>query len=95
MSERRDVRLLVLVTIACIALQLAGGCAGRQQAVELYVDAVSLKELNENDKAIAKLNQATKADKRFSLAHSLLGEIYEQKQDYPKERGIIRRGDPA
>ena len=45
---------------------------------------VELRELNDNDKAIDKLNQAAKADKRFSLAISLLGEIYEQKQEYQK-----------
>jgi tetratricopeptide (TPR) repeat protein len=60
------------------------GCASRQQAVELYVDAVTLRESNENDKAIRKLDQAIKTDKRFSLAYSLLGEIYEQKKDYPE-----------
>jgi len=62
----------------------AAGCAPRQQAVELYVDAMMLKELNENDKAIQKLNQAVKSNSRFSLAYSLLGEIYEQMHDYPK-----------
>jgi len=41
------------------------GCANRQQAVALYVDAVELRELNDNDKAIAKLNQAAKVDERF------------------------------
>lgn len=70
------------ITIICLVILFAAGCATRQQAVELYVDAVTLKENNENDKAVRKLDQAIKTDKRFSLAYSLLGEIYEQKQDY-------------
>ena len=79
MSDRR---LRLYITIICLALLFSAGCASKQQAVELYVDAVSFRELNENEKAVQKLNLAVKADNRFSLAHSLLGEIYEQMQDY-------------
>jgi tetratricopeptide (TPR) repeat protein len=74
----------IITALAVLQLLFAAGCARQQRAVELYVDAVMLKELNENEKAITKLNQAVKANKRFSLAHSLLGEIYEQMQDYHK-----------
>jgi tetratricopeptide (TPR) repeat protein len=80
----RRLRLVFPISIISFALLFTAGCASRQQAVELYVDAVMLRELNENDNAVTKLNLAVKADKHFSLAHSLLGEIYEQMQDYPK-----------
>jgi tetratricopeptide (TPR) repeat protein len=77
-------QLSIKLTIISLAILFFAGCAPRQQAVELYVDAVVLKELNQNEKAVQKLNQAVKVDKRFSLAHSLLGEIYEQEADYQK-----------
>jgi tetratricopeptide (TPR) repeat protein len=76
--------MMKLSYIAIFALLLTAGCASRQKAVEFYVDAVTLKEQNEPEKAVQKLNQAVKADKRFSLAQSLLGEIYEQSKQYPK-----------
>jgi hypothetical protein len=53
--------------IAIFMFLLSAGCASRQQAVELYVDAVSLKEQNEDEKAVQKLNEAVKADRGFSL----------------------------
>jgi tetratricopeptide (TPR) repeat protein len=73
-----------LLYIAIFALLFSCGCASRQQAVELYVDAVMLKDQNQPDKAVEKLNQAVRTDRRFSLAQSLLGEIYEQKGQYRK-----------
>jgi len=84
MSKKRDVQSVILATIVSLALLPAWGCGNQQQAVALYVDAVELRELNDNAKAIDKLNQAAKVDGRFSLAHSLLGEIYEQKHEYQK-----------
>jgi len=63
------------------------GCGGaRQQAdnthIELYVDAVTLTERSEKEKAINKLNSAIQRNESFSLAYSLLGEIYQEMQDY-------------
>jgi superkiller protein 3 len=85
-GEKRmsDSPLWLRITIISLALLFFAGCQSRQQAVELYVDAVMLKELNENEKAVQKLDKAITIDKHFSLAHSLLGEIYEQMKDYPK-----------
>jgi len=82
MADSRDFRPSALITITGFLLLFAAGCASRQQAIELYVDAVQLNELNENDKAVQKLNQAVKVDTRFSLGYSLLGNIYQQEQDY-------------
>jgi tetratricopeptide (TPR) repeat protein len=73
-----------LLFITIFAFLFTCGCASRQQAVELYVDAVVLKDQNQPDKAVEKLNQAVRTDRRFSLAQSLLGEIYEQKGQYGK-----------
>jgi tetratricopeptide (TPR) repeat protein len=73
-----------IVYIIILVFLFTCGCASRQQAVELYVDAVMLKDQNQPDKAVEKLNQAFRKDSHFSLAQSLLGEIYEQKGQYSK-----------
>jgi len=46
------------------------------------VDAVMLHELGQDDLAIDRLTRATKSDKQFSPAYSLLGRIYEDMQQY-------------
>jgi len=45
------------------------------QAVSLYVDATMLKELNEREKALRKLNYAIELDPKFAFAYSLKGDI--------------------
>ena len=54
------------------------------QAVDLYVDAEMHVELEENQQAIEKLNAAVGLNDRFSLAFSLLGELYQQQKEYEK-----------
>jgi len=66
------------------ALLLSAGCNQKQQAVDLYVDAIMLRELDENEMAVKRLNSAVKLDKRFSLAYSLLGEVYQEMKQYEK-----------
>jgi tetratricopeptide (TPR) repeat protein len=73
-----------LLYITIFTLLFTCGCASRKQAIVLYVDAVMLKEQNQPDKAVEKLNQAVRKDRRFSLAQALLGEIYEQEGQYSK-----------
>ena len=41
-------------------------------------------ELGEREKAIEKLNTSLQIDDSFSLAYSLLGEIYQEMNDYDK-----------
>ena len=66
-------------------LVFSAGCSySERRAVELYVDAVELKVLDENEKAVEKLDSAVQLNERFSLAYSLLGEIYQRMQDYEK-----------
>jgi tetratricopeptide (TPR) repeat protein len=74
---------LIVATIGAILLCL-GGCAPQSKEVDLYVDATALKEQGENQKALEKLNTAVQVNKRFSPAYSLLGEIYQQMNDYQK-----------
>ncbi len=56
----------------------------QRQAVSLYVDAMMLNELNDNDKAIQKLEAAINLDPRFALAYSLKGDIHQASEDYEK-----------
>jgi tetratricopeptide (TPR) repeat protein len=63
-------------------LLICAGCAQQEQAVSLYVDAVMLREMDETEKAVDKLNSAVKLNPKFSLAHSLLGDVYQERQEY-------------
>ncbi len=74
---------LLAVTIAVMLLSLVG-CASPGKEIDLYVDAVMLRQQGENQKAVEKLGAAVQVNERFSLAHSLLGEIYQQMNDYQK-----------
>ncbi len=90
MSHNTDVRLITrpyfavmgAFFVCLLGLLFSGGCGRQQQSIDLYVDAVMLKEFDENEIAVEKLNSAVKLNKRFSLAYSLLGEIYEEMEDY-------------
>ena len=73
-------------------LMFSTGCSfPERRAVELYVDAVELKELDENEKAVEKLDSAVQLNEHFSLAYSLLGEIYQQMQDYEKSAAAYEK----
>jgi protein O-GlcNAc transferase len=74
--------LFVAAALGCVFFFT--GCSNNQKAVNLYVDAVMLNDMAETDQAVEKLNAATAANPQFSIAYSLLGQIYQQIQDYPK-----------
>ena len=61
-----------LLCLCIVGLLVSGGCGQEQRSVDLYVDAIMLKELNENEKAVEKLNSAVRLNKDFSLAYSYL-----------------------
>lgn len=77
-------RIIVVKTAVLLGLVvLAGGCA-HQDVAGLYVDAVVLNQNGQVDEAAEKLNAVVKAEPRFSPAHSLLGNIYQQAGEYEK-----------
>ena len=80
-TEQKDL-LFFAFLLPAFALMFGSGCAQRQKAVDLYVEAVMRKTLNERELAIDKLNAAAKTDKHYYPAYSLLGEIYEEMQRY-------------
>ena len=86
---------LYTVILTSIMLLFFAGCAGnhayKPNPVDLYVDAVQLAELNEDNRAVEKLNTAVVLNQRFSPAYSLLGEIYQQMEDYPQSAAYYEK----
>ena len=82
---------LVCATLTGAALCSFAGCHREHPALELYVDAVMLKELNQHDLAIERLKQAVESDKRFSSAYSMLGETYRETRDYENSVAYYRK----
>lgn len=70
-----------VLTLICSFLT---GCGESQQAAELYAEAIVLKETQQSDQAIEKLKQAIEVNSEFSLAHSMLGDLYMESGDYEK-----------
>lgn len=91
MSNNANATVCIRIYLISVILLFSYGCAEKQQAVELYVDAVMLREFDENEKAVEKLNSAVKINDRFSLAYSLLGEIYQEMKEYEKSAGSYER----
>lgn len=59
--------------------------------VDRYVDAVALRELGQEELAIAELNAVIAADPDFTLAYVELGKAYEATGDYPKALAAFQR----
>ncbi len=81
--EKAQKKLLLTFCLSLFGLFLTG-CAAQQrhQSAALYVDAIELRQSGENAQAIEKLDTAIQLDSDFSPAYSLLGEIYQQLNDY-------------
>ncbi|MBN1360544.1 MAG: tetratricopeptide repeat protein [Sedimentisphaerales bacterium] len=60
-----------------LSLCLALGCSNRTRTMDMYLDAVMLRELGQNELAIEKLKAVTEADPGFALAYSELGKAYQ------------------
>ena len=83
-DDTRIIRSFTLVAGIFVSTLLFSGCANNQKAVNLYVDAVMLNDMAETNQAVAKLNEATTVNPKFSIAYSLLGQIYQQMNEYQK-----------
>ena len=84
MFKGNNVRFISCVCLTGMIVLFFSGCSQQQAAIDLYVDAVMFRELDENQKAIEKLDSSVQLNKRFSLAYSLLGEIYQEIKEYEK-----------
>ena len=85
MSDSGNIIVIILVYLMGVCSVVLSGCGEQQRVgpVDLYVDAVMLNELGKNAQAIEKLEESVELNEQFSLAHSLLGDIYQQLEDYP------------
>jgi tetratricopeptide (TPR) repeat protein len=63
----------VLLLMLCLLL----GCSSRQPPTDLYLDAVALRELGQNELAVNKLNAVVAADPGFALAYAELGKAHQ------------------
>jgi len=68
--------ILLWLGVVGSILCLAPGCSAPQSAVEVYLDAVMLRELGQNDLAIEKLKQVVETDPNFAFAYSEMGAVY-------------------
>jgi len=84
MSDSTNVRFIIYSGLTVLVMLFSCGCSREHRAVALYVDAVTLNEIGENEMAVEKLNSAVRINKRFSPAYSLLGDIYQKMEDYEK-----------
>ena len=74
--------------LSLVSIIFLSGCHRGNRARDLYIDAVMHAELQENEEAIAKLNSAVQLNKKYSLAYSLLGDIYMEIREY--EKSVIK-----
>ncbi len=73
---RRDIGrwgTLILAVGCC----LFSGCSQPRPVMDLYLDAVALRELGQNELAVNKLNAVVAADPDFALAYAELGKAYQ------------------
>jgi len=81
-----------LIFVAVLTAHLLnGGCwrhwFAHERAVDHYVVAMSLHSAAQEDAAIRELCEAVELDQDFSLAHSMLGDLYRQQGRYEQAAG--------
>jgi tetratricopeptide (TPR) repeat protein len=91
-SEARKDAVRVWLGISLALLNLSVGCSSRRPTTDVYLDAVMLRELGQNDLAVKKLNAVIAEDPGFVLAYSELGEAYESLGEHDKALDAFRQG---
>jgi tetratricopeptide (TPR) repeat protein len=99
MRYRLQTVLLVLTGAAgaCAAVMVGCGPTPQQRAVRGYVQAVAAYEQGDADRAIARLETATKHDPNLTMARGLLGDLYRGKGEYGRaaqQYEVLARLDP-
>lgn len=89
MSKKANIIFLIL--FLSLFLLVFSGCQKQQTARDFYIDAVMLNELNQKDNATEKLNAAVKINPKYSIAYSMLGDIYLEKKEYEKVPLLMKR----
>ena len=89
MKYNRKITLAkTVVTLAAVLIFSLAGCGGRLgkdgSPIDLYVDAITMQEMDKPEEAIEQLDKAIEKQEDFSLAYSLKGDIYRQMGRYAK-----------
>lgn len=84
-SERETRIITAGGSILMLALSLFPGCSGpRRPPTDLYLDAVALRELGQNELAVNQLKAVLAADPDFASAYAELGKAYQALGDREK-----------
>ena len=75
----------------CWACACLLGCSPQQPVVNLYLDAVALRELGQDQLAVEKLNEVVKADPDFVLAYAELGKACRKLGEHEKALAAFRQ----
>ncbi len=70
---------------------LVSGCSQPRPTMDLYLDAVALRELGQNELAVDKLNAVAAADPDFALAYTELGKAYQALGNQEKALGAFEQ----
>lgn len=73
--------MFLVVTAGC---QEQSKKADQDQAVDFYVEAAMLNDLQEWDNALKMLDQAIEMSPEFAMAYSLKGDVYQNQENYEK-----------
>jgi tetratricopeptide (TPR) repeat protein len=76
---------------AVVGVGLLAGCPPRQPSVDMYLDAVMLRELGQDELAVKKLDAVVAADPDFALAYTELGKAHEALGNHEKAMVAFRR----
>jgi tetratricopeptide (TPR) repeat protein len=87
----KDKTIRVGRIILILAMCLLAGCKSGPRTVDLYLDAVMLRELGQDTLAIEKLEAIVAADREFAPAYSELGRAYAAVGDLDKAATALRR----
>ncbi len=83
--------LMIMAGLA-LGAGFLGGCAQPQErAAELYTEAIVLRETDGRQQAIEKLKEAVEVNDEFSLAHSMLGDLYMEAGEYEQSELAYER----
>jgi tetratricopeptide (TPR) repeat protein len=83
-SERKNRVIAAGWGVLVVGLCLLPGCTPQPPVTGLFLDAVALRELGQNELAISKLNAVVAADPDFALAYAELGKAYQATGDQAK-----------
>lgn len=84
-------RIKIYLCISGMFIGFLTGCSEEQKPAGLYVDALLLRQQGDSTRAIKKLEESVNMDEDFSLAFSMLGNTYNDINNYPKSANAYKK----